>query len=122
MRIGLVSLAFFALSFKVEAEDLGREIGNLSANTFSPWSTSSEWGRGSKWATEGVNNEFSVYGGRFSPWSANNPWATSPPVDERGRYLTANPYLQFTQPSFLDNSLVNNRFGSGLKLYGRYGD
>lgn len=90
----------------LQAEDLG----NLSANRFDYDSIANPFGKGSRYAPNGINNPFSPYGSRFSNQSATNPYATDAPrlYDQEGNYrgkLSANPY---------DPDSTGNR-------YGRYG-
>src|SRR5829696_9065935 len=73
------------------------DLGNLSANPFDPDSTANQFGKGSPFAPNGINNPFSLYGSPLSNQSATNPFATDAPrlYDREGRYhgkLSANPY------------------------------
>jgi hypothetical protein len=60
LAMGVVSLLLFlllTLPFSIHAEDLGE----LSANPFSPDSTSNPFGAGSPFKLDGLNNPFSPY-------------------------------------------------------------
>lgn len=72
-------------------------LGNLSANPFDYDSTANQFGKGSPFAPNGINNPFSPYGSPFSNKSATNPFATDAPrlYDQQGHYrgkLSANPF------------------------------
>ena len=79
----MLVLAGLALSAAVcGAEDLG----NLSANPFDFESSSNPFGKGSPFAPNGINNQFSPFGSPFSNTSATNPFATDAPAlyDQQG--------------------------------------
>jgi hypothetical protein len=108
-------------STDLRAEDLG----NLSANPFSLDSTANQFGSGSPFAPNSINNPFSPYGSPFSNQSATNPFATDAPrlYDQSGRYrdkLSANPFDpdstsnqfgRYGSPFSPDS--INNPFGAG---------
>ena len=64
------------------------DLGNLSANPFDFESSSNQFGKGSPFASNGINNPFSPYGSPFSNKSATNPFATDAPrlYDQQGNY------------------------------------
>lgn len=85
----------------------GSYLGNFSANPFDYDSTANQFGKGSPFAPNGINNPFSPYGSPFSNQSATNPFATAAPklYDQEGNYrgkLSANPF---------DQDSTSNRFG-----------
>ena len=126
----------------LHAEDLG----NLSANLFGFDSTANQFGAGSPFAPDGINNPYSLYGSPFSNQSATNPLATDAPrlYDQSGNYrgkLSTNPFYpdstsnQFGRygspfsPDSLNNPYgagspfnadsPNNPYGSGWRIEGR---
>jgi hypothetical protein len=68
----LLWLLLLPQPLSLHAEDLGE----LSANTYNPDSTSNPFGAGSPFKSYGLNNPFSPYGSPFSNQSATNPFAT----------------------------------------------
>ena len=91
MQVFLLALLLL-LPLTAHAEDLGE----LSANTFNPESTSNPFGAGSPFKSDGLNNPFSPYGSPFGNQSATNPFATDAPrlYDQQGNYrgkLSTNP-------------------------------
>ena len=84
-------------------------LGALRTNPYDTQSLSNNYGDGSPYKSDGLNNPYSAYGSRCSPYSSRNPYATSPPkIYSGGRYrgeLSANPY----------------RRDSTSNRYGRYG-
>ena len=74
MRVVFLLLVLL-LPLSVQAEDLGQ----LSANSFKPDSTSNPFGAGSPFKPDGLNNPFSPYGSPFSNQFAKNPFATDAP-------------------------------------------
>lgn len=74
------SLALFLFILLVGAPALRAEdLGNLSANPFNFDSTANQFGKGSPFAPDGINNPHSPYGSPFSNQSATNPFATDAP-------------------------------------------
>lgn len=101
----------------------GRHLGNLSANPFDFDSTANQFGKGSPFAPNGINDSFSPYGSPYTSRSATNPFATEAPrlYDQEGNYrgkLSANPF---------DADSTSNQFGrygspfSGDSLNNPYG-
>ncbi len=102
-----------------------KDLGELSANPYQQNSTSNQFGAGSSFKTDGINNSFSPYGSPFSNQSATNPFATDAPrlYDQQGNYrgkLSANPY----DPDSTSNPYgrygsrfspdsINNPYGAG---------
>ncbi|MBK5281921.1 MAG: hypothetical protein JJE16_07530 [Nitrospiraceae bacterium] len=70
-----ILVLMFLLAVPAWAEDLGQ----LSANSFNPDSTSNPFGAGSPFKPDGLNNPFSPYDSPFSSQSATNPFATDAP-------------------------------------------
>ena len=125
---------------------VAEDLGNLSANPFDPESVGNQFGKGSPFASNGINNPFSPYGSPFSNRSATNPFATDAPrlYDQQGNYrgkLSANPfdpdstgnpmgrYGSPLSPDSLNNPLgagnpirpdsPNNPYGRGWRIEGR---
>ena len=71
----IIVTALFMAPVYAGAEDLG----NLSANPFDIDSTANQFGKGSPFQPNGINNPFSPYGSPFSNQSATNPFATEAP-------------------------------------------
>jgi hypothetical protein len=104
-----------------------RNIGNLSSNHFDPNSTSNQFGAGSKYNADSVNNPYGQYGDQYSNTSVSNPYATDAPklYDADGGYhgklstnkydpdSTSNPYGQYGSKYSADS--VNNPYGAGSK-------
>lgn len=124
-------------------------LGNYSANEYAPNSTSNQFGAGSPYNADSINNRYGRYGSPYSNQSANNPYATDAPklYDQNGKYhgkLSANPYdpdstsnpygrygSQYS-PDSVNNpygagspyspSSPSNPFGQGMGLYGDGGE
>ena len=123
-------------------------IGNLSANEFDYNSTSNQFGRGSPFASDSINNSFGEYGSPFSEHSVNNPYAPASEApalyDGEGNYrgrASANPYDADSisnpfgrygspySPDSINNPYgagnpyradsPNNPYGTGWKMYGK---
>jgi hypothetical protein len=87
-------------------------LGNLSANPYSPNSTSNRFGTyGNPYSPKSINNPYGQYGNKFSPSGVANPYATSTPklYGQDGQYLgklSSNPY----DPDSISNPY--GRFGN----------
>ena len=107
------------------AQELGEDLGQLSANPHQPNATSSPIGpTGHPHSSTGANNPGSRYGSLHSNQSATNPYATEAPrlYDSNGNYhgrLSANrydpdsisnPYGRYGNKFSPDS--VNNRYGA----------
>jgi hypothetical protein len=100
-------------------------IGHLSANKYSPESTSNQFGAGSPYDSNSINNPYGQYGSKYSPNSVNNPYATDTPklYDSDGNYhgklssnpydpdSTSNPYGRYGSKYSPDS--INNPYGAG---------
>src|SRR5215217_8767667 len=91
------ALIFMTALLMAPVQAGAEDLGNLSANPFDFDSTANQFGKGSPFAPNGINNPFSPYGSPFSNQSATNPFATDSPrlYDQDGNYrgkLSANPY------------------------------
>ena len=103
----------------------GTYLGNLSANPYAPNSTSNQFGAGSRFDPNSINNPYGQYGSKFSPRSARNPYATNVPrlYDSQGRYRgklsanrfdpdsVSNPYGRYGSRFSPDS--INNPYGAG---------
>ena len=119
MKALFIILAFYSFSF---AENY---LGQLSNNQFDSNSTSNQFGAGSEFAPNGINNQFSEYGSQFSNKSANNSFATEAPnlYDSDGNYRgklstnqhdpdsISNPHGRYGNPYSPDS--INNPYGAG---------
>jgi len=118
---GVFLLLLLPVSYSAYAQDLGE----LSANPYSPDSTANPFGAGSPFKPDGVNNPFSLYGSPFSNQSVTNPFATDAPrlYDQQGNYhgklsanpydpdSTSNPFGRYGSPFSQDS--INNPYGAG---------
>lgn len=100
-------------------------LGQLSSNPYDINSVSNQYGAGSRYNTDGINNPYGRYGSRYSNDSINNPYATNAPklYDSQGNYrgkLSSNPY----DPDSISNPYgrygskysvdsINNKYGAG---------
>jgi len=124
---------------------LSEDLGNFSKNRYGADSSSNQFGRGSQFNPDSINNPYGRYGSPYSPYSATNPYTTNAPklYDSEGNYrgkLSNNPYdpdsisnpyghygSQFS-PDSVNNPYgagspyrhdsPNNPFGSGWKIVG----
>ena len=102
-------------------------LGNLSKNKYDSKSTSNQFGAGSPYNANSVNNSFGKYGSPYSSKSATNPYATNAPklYDSDGNYRgklnankydpesVSNPYGKYGNKYSLDS--INNPYGAGSK-------
>ena len=56
-----------------------QNLGNYSANPYSPNSTSNPYGAGSPYNQNSISNPYSPYGSPYSNQSSHNPYATNAP-------------------------------------------
>jgi len=103
-------------------------LGQLGGSEFNFNSTKNEFGLGSPFRPNGINNSFGVYGSEFSDRSARNPFAHNTPklFDNQGNYrgkLSANPYDadsisnpygRYGSPYSPDS--INNPYGAGSEF------
>lgn len=117
-----LSFAFIAVPHAAHTQEY---LGQLGGNRFHPNSTLNQFGSGSRYNANSVNNSFGRYGNPFSSYSATNPFASNVPklYDSHGNYrgkLSANPY----DPESISNPYgrygspyspdsINNPFGAG---------
>jgi hypothetical protein len=87
MKLLISAILLTAAAFAQQAPRLysndgkGVFLGNLSANTVDPYSTSNPVGiYGSPVSPLSINNPVGIYGSPVSPYSARNPVATSAPI------------------------------------------
>ena len=119
----LFAAAAMILACSALAED--DDLGNLSANPYSPDSTSNPYGAGNPYKPNSINNPYGKYGSEYSPNSVNNPYATETPklYDSEGNYRgklssnkydpesVSNPYGKYGNPYSPDS--INNPYGAG---------
>lgn len=125
MRIFVAFLIVVSLSSAAIAQEY---LGQLGGNEFNYNSTNNEFGAGSPFRPNGINNSIGVYGSETSDLSARNPFARNAPklYDSQGNYrgkLSANefdpesisnPYGRYGSEFSSDS--INNPFGAGSEF------
>jgi len=122
LMFGVIVLCTICMTTPATAQQY---LGDLSANPYSPNSTSNPYGAGSPHNPNSVTNPFGLYGSPYSPKSATNPYATNAPMlfDNQGNYRgnlstnpydpnsVSNPYGRYGSPYSADS--INNPYGAG---------
>jgi len=108
-------LAVFILAFVSASAAFGqvttrprKTLGTLSANPYTPESTSNPYGiYGSKYSPNSINNPYGIYGSKYSPTSVNNPYAVQAPKI----YGRDGTYLGRLSKNKYDPESVSNPYG-----------
>jgi hypothetical protein len=125
MRVFVTLLIVASLTSSAMAQEY---LGQLGGNEFNYNSTNNEFGAGSPFRPNGINNSIGVYGSETSDLSARNPFARNAPklYDSQGNYrgkLSANefdpesisnPYGRYGSPYSPDS--INNPYGAGSEF------